>query len=852
MEVESESESSDSSTDSDPDHPPSQIQDKTTKKLKKIEAVKLASIYDSMKQLGYTPKKFIKAFLENTDKKYTGHRRYWGSERGWESTLAVLDAIKKVVRKKKKNRKLWDDFILSEATKIVISQKPPSGAYPRGAYHSSTTITEELFTQECKDERDTDLVEDHMPFLFRLVCNKLNARPVKKVPSADPSQDDVLPVEEDSDSDTEEVPEDLFDEADPRIRAECQSTCDHGRRVRMTAKTVCSMVAFVYNRRNNGHQLANALTFLACGVLDRVNQFFNYIGISSSRKTAHQALKRLGRQSREKENQMFHGTWGYVHHPNSEMLASIPATDLTMESYRKAMATVPSFEVLPKMFLPSRDEEDSWELVLKAQIADVLLEYVASPANSKVPIPTSPPAVDQLSADLPDITMLKLMVASDNSAQGVGEVFDSLLEQTNMSMTDFASRLQIIDGDLGTCTNIHSLQSQRIPSQHIEEDMNNMCTLLGGSHTLWNIAQAIYSKHYGDDSDAQDSGAWRFLEGMSIPANKMLDKKDYTLMIQNIVKIHKAALVHCIKTVMGTPKAPVPEELPKVSSRVIKGTIDKTYDEFFTATAKDSASNRTSPKLLNLMLRLSDFATIVEGNAAIKSGDIGRMMNVWKRWSVIAQGIKKLTQYSIQLPQMVILLNEILPKGERKLILHSLFIAPSGRHQHFLAKDQHLEDQNYWLKYFFNRSGRGTDIDRLKDVLQSLIHGLTSDAGKDHTYQSHRCKINLKSINNCLRMCNQNDICHKAPSLNDYEPIPIDDFYSTGILKLKEKHRQKGKPINKLRPTGIITWNDTWEEGHDLENTFNHSDVSSEGNIEPNQSEASISEASTQSSNGSE
>ncbi|KNE92661.1 hypothetical protein PSTG_13928 [Puccinia striiformis f. sp. tritici PST-78] len=228
MEVESESESSDSSTDSDPDHPPSQIQDKTTKKLKKIEAVKLASIYDSMKQLGYTPKKFIKAFLENTDKKYTGHRRYWGSERGWESTLAVLDAIKKVVRKKKKNRKLWDDFILSEATKIVISQKPPSGAYPRGAYHSSTTITEELFTQECKDERDTDLVEDHMPFLFRLVCNKLNARPVKKVPSADPSQDDVLPVEEDSDSDTEEVPEDLFDEADPRIRAECQSTCDHG------------------------------------------------------------------------------------------------------------------------------------------------------------------------------------------------------------------------------------------------------------------------------------------------------------------------------------------------------------------------------------------------------------------------------------------------------------------------------------------------------------------------------------------------------------------------------------------------------------------------------------------------
>ncbi|KNF05295.1 hypothetical protein PSTG_01509 [Puccinia striiformis f. sp. tritici PST-78] len=215
MEVESESESLDSSTDSNPDHPPSQIQDKTTKKLKKIEAVKLASIYDSMKQLGYTPKKFIKAFLENTDKKYTGHRRYWGSERGWESTLAVLDAIKKVVRKKKKNRKLWDDFILS-------SFKQP------------------------------------------------------------------------------------------------RSSSRRNRRVELIAKQ-----------------------------------------------------------------------WPLSH--------------------------------LSK-FLPSRDEEDSWELVLKAQIADVLLGYVASPAGSKVPIPTSPPAVDQLSADLPDITMLELMVASDNSAQGVGEL----------------------------------------------------------------------------------------------------------------------------------------------------------------------------------------------------------------------------------------------------------------------------------------------------------------------------------------------------------------------------------------------------------------------------------------------
>ncbi|KAI7961518.1 hypothetical protein MJO28_002007 [Puccinia striiformis f. sp. tritici] len=217
MEVDSESESLDSSTQTNPDRPPSQIQDKTAKQSKKIEAPKLASAYDSMVKLGYTPKSFIKAFLENTNKKYTGHRQYWVSERGWESTLAVLHTIKKAIRKKRKNHKLWDNFILSEATKIIISQKPPSGAYLRGAYHSSATITKELFTQECKDERDTDLTEDHTPFLFCLVCNKLNARPVKKVPATEPSQDNILPAEDDPDSDNKEIPKELFDETNPRI-----------------------------------------------------------------------------------------------------------------------------------------------------------------------------------------------------------------------------------------------------------------------------------------------------------------------------------------------------------------------------------------------------------------------------------------------------------------------------------------------------------------------------------------------------------------------------------------------------------------------------------------------------------
>ncbi|KAI7956826.1 hypothetical protein MJO28_003921 [Puccinia striiformis f. sp. tritici] len=109
------------------------------------------------------------------------------------------------------------------ATTITILQAPPSRAYPNRSY-SATTITEEFFTQECKDERDSHLAKGHMPFLSRPIYNKLNTRPVKKVLSRNSLEEHVLLADNNPSSCNKEVPEDVFDEADPRICAECQST----------------------------------------------------------------------------------------------------------------------------------------------------------------------------------------------------------------------------------------------------------------------------------------------------------------------------------------------------------------------------------------------------------------------------------------------------------------------------------------------------------------------------------------------------------------------------------------------------------------------------------------------------
>ncbi|PLW28415.1 hypothetical protein PCANC_20807 [Puccinia coronata f. sp. avenae] len=393
------------------------------------------------------------------------------------------------------------------------------------------------------------------------------------------------------------------------------------------------------------------------------------------------------------------------------------------------------------MFVPSPADEQHWSLVLKAQLGQAFLEYVGEPMDSEISIATTPPVIDQISADAPDITMLKLMVASNNSAQGV------------------------IDGDLSTCTIISTLRTQRIPS---------------------------------DSSDSQDSGSWRFLKGLGIPSANLVDKKDYTLMIKNIEKIHMATLVHCIMIVLGTDKDSLTEELPKLTSKKISDTIEKTYIQFFSPESKAKAASNSSPKLSNLILRLSDFATIFEGNSAMKCGDIGQVMNIWKRWAIIAQGIKKLTQYSIQLPQMIILLNYALLDGLSQVIKHSLLVAPTAGRKHYLPKDQYLEMKNYWLKHFFNDTGQGTNIDCLKDLysvnvtlLQDLISSLTAEIHKKPIFQSHRNQIDLHSMNNCLWMCRQNNVCTTNARTNDYKPELVENFFSKGLASIQEKALSK-------------------------------------------------------------
>ncbi|KNE99787.1 hypothetical protein PSTG_06879 [Puccinia striiformis f. sp. tritici PST-78] len=150
--------------------------------------------------------------------------------------------------------------------------------------------------------------------------------------------------------------------------------------------------------------------------------------------------------------------------------------------------------------------------------------------------------------------------------------------------------------------------------------------------------------------------------------------------------------------------------------------------------------------------------------------------------------------YSKAIPKLIIQLKHVLPESIAQLVMNNLLISPTGRAGHSMATDQHLEQLNYWLKYFFNHSGIGTKIDRLVDVFSINITLLES--GAEVVHQSHKNQLTVDSINNFRRMAAKEQMGEGPPKA--CSPVPIIDSYLTGVRKLQEEFTKNR--LARLRP----------------------------------------------------
>jgi hypothetical protein len=161
--------------------------------------------------------------------------------------------------------------------------------------------------------------------------------------------------------------------------------------------------------------------------------------------------------------------------------------------------------------------------------------------------------------------------------------------------------------------------------------------------------------------------------------------------------------------------------LPVIETEEWNSIVEDCYTQFCTGQACKEAKARDCSRLHNTLVMLHDFSTVVEAKRSMRDGDVGRLMIIWSKWSLMTQALPGITNYSTYLPRAVLLLTVILPPDMRKYLRHNLLITPTGCDDHFLSKDGWLEVQNYWLKHFYNDCGNGTQIDRLCNIYSPNI-----------------------------------------------------------------------------------------------------------------------------------
>ena len=69
------------------------------------------------------------------------------------------------------------------------------------------------------------------------------------------------------------------------------------------------------------------------------------------------------------------------------------------------------------------------------------MQDVATFNKKKDQVNQIPPKVNQISPNIPDVTFLKLMIASNNSSAHVANVFEGIFQQSSLTGEDFFGTL---------------------------------------------------------------------------------------------------------------------------------------------------------------------------------------------------------------------------------------------------------------------------------------------------------------------------------------------------------------------------------------------------------------------------
>ncbi|KAJ7730237.1 hypothetical protein DFH07DRAFT_756359 [Mycena maculata] len=510
--------------------------------------------------------------------------------------------------------------------------------------------------------------------------------------------------------------------------------------------TICALISVVRSQRANNFQLIIGLFFLGSGASKREMEVLAHAGLSISYTSILTHVKQLSREGLAKirdvvKSGMVQLVWDNLniafkiaaqrlnaksHFDNGTTSTMIPVFDpatggqathgtLPLEMKPPHERTLPVLDWSPEDVLPSPESAAQLSTNCFWQMKRMALEHVPGVTDKLKNSLRECPEVYQIPVHKTNQYPLPAMKEDESTLEGTLNVYFANLDVMGLDDEALeAHSLLFDDGDLLTDTLKEKLESARRNSTTPRAGLRASCRRWGIFHGQMAGGQLTINEHWGMPNSLWPDGLWwehnKLLKRKPLMAGwggkKATDWKPAHELIHISLPAHivDGFRIYCRhESLSEWAKSATVAEFDRVAKAV--------FDSLFSTAALNELRARSvrDITLENTILYNCDALFYIEFTHAIKTGDIGRVLNVLAIWMVMMRSPKTMPRYADAMFETLVRIKSFPPKLRQvffpELYLMNWLVNLTGRLFGFKPVDLLQEHQNFWAKIIYSAKG---------------------------------------------------------------------------------------------------------------------------------------------------
>ncbi|KAJ7845679.1 hypothetical protein B0H13DRAFT_1647196, partial [Mycena leptocephala] len=320
------------------------------------------------------------------------------------------------------------------------------------------------------------------------------------------------------------------------------------------------------------------------------------------------------------------------------------------------------------------------------------------------------PEVDPIAVHQTVQYPLPAMHEDESSIEGTIRIYMQILRNLGVTDDDLrAHGLMFDDGDLLTDSLVDKIESARRNSDGPIDGMKASIRRFGLFHAKMAGCRLVMNEHWGMPNSLWPGSLWwehtQLLKRKAISAGWKAKKATPWKPCHELLQISVAAHVkdgfriHCGHEDLDTWAA-------SATIADFNAVAERVYRKLFTTRAVDDLRSLQHRDISheNVILLNRDALFYIEFVAAIKKGDIGRVVNVLQVWMVMMRSPKTMPKYADAIFETLRRIDRYDPVLKR-YFLHNWLVNLTGRPYSFKEVDLLQEHQNFWAKIIYNAKG---------------------------------------------------------------------------------------------------------------------------------------------------